>query len=295
MRTAEDALAPLLARTGAAEPASMGARIEASQRVRRLRAELAACDGDILAQGDGHALADLLEAWAGQDPDRIAADAKTREAQQQDLNLRISEAASEEGAARKALDGYAGGAQAADAAADAAQARAEMDTLAEDYLLRRTQSLVLGWVIETTRKRRQNPLLARAGALFGILTLGRYAGLHIEHDDDRHKPRLLAIGRDGETMIKVDAMSEGTIDQLFLALRLAAVEQSVAAGVRLPFLADDLFVNFDDERAHAGLRALAELARSTQVLFFTHHAHLVPIARDAIGADIVSTCALPGD
>ena len=66
-------------------------------------------------------------------------------------------------------------------------------------------------------------------------------------------------------------MSEGTTDQLFLALRLAAVEQSVASGIRLPFLADDLFVNFDDERSQAGFRVFAELARSTQVLFFTHH------------------------
>ncbi|MEG3089204.1 ATP-binding protein [Sphingomonas sp. PB4P5] len=83
-------------------------------------------------------------------------------------------------------------------------------------------------------------------------------------------------------------MSEGTTDQLFLALRLAVMEQSVVAGVRLPFLADDLFVNFDDERAEAGFRVLAELAESTQVLFFTHHPHFAAIAArgrcgDALG------------
>ena len=87
-------------------------------------------------------------------------------------------------------------------------------------------------------------------------------------------------------------MSEGTTDQLFLALRLAALEQSVASGVRLPFLADDLFVNFDDERARAGFEVLADLARSTQVLFFTHHAHLASIAREVVGAEYHSECAL---
>ncbi len=75
----------------------------------------------------------------------------------------------------------------------------------------------------------------------------------------------------------------GTADQLFLALRLAAMEQAVTAGMALPFLADDLFINFDDGRALAGLRVLAELARSTQVLFFTHHQHLVTLAREALG------------
>jgi uncharacterized protein YhaN len=59
-----------------------------------------------------------------------------------------------------------------------------------------------------------------------------------------------------------------------LALRLATSEQSVAAGVALPFLTDDLFVNFDDRRAEAGVRVLVQVARSTQVLFFTHYPHL---------------------
>ena len=93
-------------------------------------------------------------------------------------------------------------------------------------------------------------------------------------------------------MIEVGAMSEGTTDQLFLALRLAALEQSVAAGVRLPFLADDLFVNFDDQRAEAGFRVLSEVANSTQVLFFTHHPHLAAIAKSVVGAELHSECAL---
>ena len=87
-------------------------------------------------------------------------------------------------------------------------------------------------------------------------------------------------------------MSDGTTDQLFLALRLAAVEQSVTAGVRLPFLADDLFVNFDDERSGAGFQVLADLAKSTQVLFFTHHPHLATIARSIVGTEVHSECSL---
>jgi uncharacterized protein YhaN len=97
---------------------------------------------------------------------------------------------------------------------------------------------------------------------------------------------------DNRTVVEVDAMSEGTTDQLFLALRLAAVEQSVAAGITLPFLADDLFVNFDDERAEAGFRVLAEVAKSTQVLFFTHHPHLVAIAKSVVGKEMHSECTL---
>jgi hypothetical protein len=92
---------------------------------------------------------------------------------------------------------------------------------------------------------------------------------------------LFGIRHGGAEAVKVDGMSDGTVDQLFLALRIAAVEDSIEHGVCVPFLADDLFINFDDERAAVGLEILAELARKTQVLFFTHHDHLTKIAERA--------------
>ncbi|WP_297910181.1 hypothetical protein, partial [Thiomonas sp.] len=51
----------------------------------------------------------------------------------------------------------------------------------------------------------------------------------------------------------------------------------------LPFVADDLFINFDDRRTRAGLAALAALSQRTQVLFLTHHDHLVDLAREVYG------------
>jgi uncharacterized protein YhaN len=74
-------------------------------------------------------------------------------------------------------------------------------------------------------------------------------------------------------------MSDGTRDQLFLALRLAAIELHVQSAEPLPLVLDDLLVNFDDERATATLQLLLELSNEVQVLFFTHHAHLVDLAR----------------
>ena len=79
-------------------------------------------------------------------------------------------------------------------------------------------------------------------------------------------------------------MSEGTRDQLYLALRLAAVEERSARHA-MPFIADDLLVNGDDDRCAAIFGSLGRLARGTQVLCFTHHEHLVPIAEHAVGGE----------
>ncbi|MBI5445090.1 MAG: hypothetical protein HY900_28245, partial [Deltaproteobacteria bacterium] len=47
-------------------------------------------------------------------------------------------------------------------------------------------------------------------------------------------------------------------------------------------------VHFDDRRAEATLRALGELAKTVQVILFTHHQHVVDAARRiAAGGDVL--------
>jgi len=51
----------------------------------------------------------------------------------------------------------------------------------------------------------------------------------------------------------------------------------------MPFIADDLFINYDDPRSKAGPEALARLSEQTQVIFLSHHDHLVPAVRAVFG------------
>ena len=81
-------------------------------------------------------------------------------------------------------------------------------------------------------------------------------------------------------------MSEGTRDQLFMALRLSALQLRVETGGALPFIADDLFMAFDDSRAEACFTVLSEMAQRQQVIYFTHHEHLVDVARRALGGSV---------
>ncbi len=287
IKAADVSLAEIRSLTGAQDRLSIATAIEASRRRRAVERELGDVEGELVKSGDGLPLADLSTACAVEDPDALRLRSEGLKTELDGLSAQAIDAAARLAAARSRFEQLDRGPQAAQAASDAEQARAEMNAQAELYLLKRVQSLTLRWTMERYRERRQSPLLTRAGELFQTLTLGRYDRLTADLEGDR--PRLLGHRADRAALVEVDAMSEGTQDQLFLALRLAALEQS---GTRLPFLADDLFVNFDDERARAGLKVLGELACSTQVLFFTHHLHLVEIARDVFGRDAVSTCEL---
>ncbi len=83
-------------------------------------------------------------------------------------------------------------------------------------------------------------------------------------------------------------MSQGTRDQLFLSLRLAAIEQHIDGRGPMPVIVDDLLVQFDDDRAVATLTVLNELSAKTQVLFFTHHRHLVKLSRASTLASAIA-------
>jgi len=81
-------------------------------------------------------------------------------------------------------------------------------------------------------------------------------------------------------------MSDGTRDQLYLALRLAALEMHLEQALPLPFIADDLFINYDDARSKAGFEALKALSEQTQVIFLSHHDHLIPTVQAVFGGQV---------
>ena len=284
-------LVPLFTATGTSDAPALAECIERSRERRAADARLKDLEATIIRDGDGLGLVELGALVAEAPPAGTASPGGDPTRELAELNTAISEAAAASGAAGRAFSDLDSGSETAvGAAADAEQAKAELAVLADAYIRKRVQAVALGWAIERYRERNQGPLLKRASELFAVLTLGRYSALRVETDAAR--PRLLGLCDDGRSVVEVGAMSEGTVDQLFLALRLAALDQSLDAGIRLPFIADDLFVNFDDDRAAAGLRVLGDIARRTQVLFFTHHPHLVAIAKNVLGAEVNAECVL---
>lgn len=139
--------------------------------------------------------------------------------------------------------------------------------------------------IERYREKNQGPILTRASELFATLTGSSFARLQIDDDGDG-RLILQGVRRDGR-LVGVDGMSDGSHDQLYLALRLASLESWLQSHEAVPFVVDDILLNFDDVRATAALTALAELSQRTQVLFFTHHRHIVDLARAYLPRDVV--------
>lgn len=201
----------------------------------------------------------------------------------------ISQSASKHGELKTEFERLETSEQSALQAQKAEDALAQLRPAVAQYLRLRLASDVLQQAIESYREKHQGPILTRASELFACLTLGRHSGLTSDFGDD-DKPVLVAIRRGGER-VHVAGLSDGTADQLYLALRLAAIEHHVKTVAPCPVVFDDLLINSDDARASATLQVIGELAKCTQVLFFTHHRRLAELGTKA-GAQMIELGSL---
>lgn len=171
---------------------------------------------------------------------------------------------------------------AAEQAAQAQEALERVRTNVERFARARVASVILGREIERYREENQGPMLTKASELFARLTLGGFTGVRAGYND-KDKPALKCV-RAGNVEVDVEGLSEGTRDQLYLSLRVASLFRYADLAEPMPLVLDDVLVQFDDERSRAALQIIAELSTRMQVLFFTHHARLVELARDAVPA-----------
>lgn len=156
----------------------------------------------------------------------------------------------------------------------------EVASLAEDWLRLRLAALMIEREIERYRQDHQAPVLQSAERILANLTVQSFPRL-ITFTDARGVDRIAPARANGE-LAPVESLSDGSRDQLFLALRLAAIEDHFRTAPPFPIVLDDILVHFDDARTAATLSALASLAERTQVFLFTHHENVVTLASQTL-------------
>ena len=111
-------------------------------------------------------------------------------------------------------------------------------------------------------QRRFAPQIAhRAQELFGALTRQRYQRLMMGQDFS-----LETVAGDEVNTHGTLWRSDGTVDQMYLALRMAVAE---ALTPEAPLVLDDALVCFDDDRLAAALEILQQASDRKQVIIFT--------------------------
>jgi uncharacterized protein YhaN len=289
-RAAAAELAALRAALGVADDEAAAAQLKRVRPVTEAQAKLAEARQHILSQGGGRTEAELDAMAAAGDAAAERARIDTLAARQAELGPLVEAASAE---ARSAADDRDRAGTGDDAPAAAARREAALAALARhagEALVQHAAASLLRAGLEAGRDEAGLRSVGRIGAAFRRLTCGAHAGVAVQ--DDGTDRVLVALEADGTSCKQVDELSEGTSDQLFLALRLVALEDYVAANPPLPFIADDVLQTFDDARALAALRALLDLSARVQVIVLTHHPHVLALA-ERLPAGTVHSMVLP--
>lgn len=262
-----------------------------SARRSQLDSDLKRCESQLREQSGGMAVEAFAQEVARTNPDALDRSIEDLEAELREVQDQLTSANQTIGSETAQLDLMDGGSRAAEANEAAGFALGQLMEDVPRYAVLKLASRVLQRGVERYRERNQGPVLARASEIFATLTEGSFASLRIE-SDDRDDPIIVGVRPEGQAL-GVEAMSLGSCDQLYLAVRIAYLEHWLNGREPMPFIVDDLLLQFDNGRAMAALQVLAELSRRTQVIFFTHHAHLLELARSCLPADVVFPQMIP--
>lgn len=159
---------------------------------------------------------------------------------------------------------------------------ARASELVSRYAVERTALALLERARARFEKDAQPRVVQAASALFAGLTGDRYVRAFLPAE---RPGELWVNAADGQERAAAQ-LSRGTREQLYLAFRLAVIEDFARTRGPLPIVVDDILVNFDEQRTRNTLKVFARLAAGHQFIAFTHNQAL----RDAFaehGANVV--------
>jgi uncharacterized protein YhaN len=106
-----------------------------------------------------------------------------------------------------------------------------------------------------------------AGEIIRKITANRYEEVEVE--GDASGIRMNVKIPETKDLRSAAVLSKGTIDQMYLVLKLALMRLLTRGGERLPLILDDVFATYDHERRRRTFEFLLNLSRDNQIILFT--------------------------
>ncbi len=167
----------------------------------------------------------------------------------------------------------------------AAETRQGMQNHVRQWQILAGISLALDSVRQAYETDRQPETLAEASSYLKRLTSNRYQRIWTPFGES-----ALCVDDLQKNVRRVEELSRGTREQVYLSLRMALASAYARRGAGLPLILDDVFVNFDAHRSHAAAETVCDFAAAGhQVLVFTCHDHI----RDVFASLDVDVRCLP--
>ncbi len=150
----------------------------------------------------------------------------------------------------------------------------------EQYLkeekLKYDRLLLMNHLIKETderfRSENQPKVFLQASGYLSQITDERYSNLEVVELKDNSKMKyVIMVDRDGQKIMVDETLSMGTLNQIYLSLRLSLIDHLDRGRDKLPVCFDELLVNWDNERLSQTLKIIETISKERQVFVFTCH------------------------
>jgi uncharacterized protein YhaN len=261
----------LLLRAGVSSRDELELRLKSAVRQRELERQLDEAQTELQLIGESEPeLAIVEEDLRAFNPanNRRAADRIEQELQQLDRDLQTAH--EELGRVKRELQELAHDRRAVSLRFEREQIFADLQREVEALCAVDFSTAAVDRIRERLERHGQTGTLQLASTYLDRLTCGKYDNIWTPLGQ-----RYLSIDDDTDQTYRVEQLSTGTREQLFLAIRLAMIRRFAEEGIELPMVLDDVFVNFDQVRTEAAVDTVLDFAQhGQQILLFTCHQHL---------------------
>ncbi|WP_290772051.1 ATP-binding protein [Anaerofustis sp.] len=103
------------------------------------------------------------------------------------------------------------------------------------------------------------------GLIMSKITKGKYSTVKVNDNMD-----VMVLDEESGQMVDAESLSNGTIDQIYLALRFSIID-NLLLNSKMPIILDDCFVQYDDYRVKEVLSYLESVSEEKQIIIFTCH------------------------
>jgi uncharacterized protein YhaN len=121
------------------------------------------------------------------------------------------------------------------------------------------------------RRENQPQVFKNAGKFLDAMTNGKYTSLEVLQDTNKTEKHVIKVDGPKGPVIVNKRLSKGTLNQIYLALRLSLIDHLDEGHSTLPICFDELLIEWDAERLKETIILLKSLSQKRQVFIFTCH------------------------
>jgi len=276
---AEASISALLEQAGASEETEFRRQAARSEEFRRLMNERGVLVAGLVAglrSADRESMRALMAAQDWQANEQLSAELESEIDQ---LRKESEELAHHAGRLAREAEEMESERQTERRLAEKEELAARLKEGVRRWIVLKLASQLLNRALDKCEREKQPKVMERSTDIFREITGSAFVAVRFPMEGD-----AIRTARSDGSVIEESLLSRGTLEQVYLSMRLAHLEVHHRGDSGFPLVMDDILVNFDEDRAARTARVLADFADETgiQVLFFTCHAHTAELFPDRV-------------